>query len=104
MAQPEKPRVPNRPNSSASRIPRFRNNPTPPTPRRIDTSSPAYKQAAARYVRFVVAMPVLLVTSYYLFDRLYLGHEKRPFLGELVYAMNPPATDPLYQLPQVTGA
>ncbi|KAI1812128.1 hypothetical protein GGS20DRAFT_559590 [Poronia punctata] len=58
--------------------PRFN---APPGPRfpppRVDTSSTIYKKTAAKYVRFMVAMPILLVTSYYLFDRLALGHEKK---------------------------
>ena len=39
-------------------------------PKRVDTSSPDYKRAARKYVSFMVALPVLLVTSYVLFDRL----------------------------------
>ncbi|KAL2174794.1 uncharacterized protein P884DRAFT_63498 [Thermothelomyces heterothallicus CBS 202.75] len=41
-----------------------------PPRRPIDTSSKEYKEAASRYVRFVVGLPVLLVTSYYLYQRL----------------------------------
>lgn len=41
--------------------------------KRIDPSSPAYKQAARKYVSFMVAVPILLVTSYVLFDRLAMG-------------------------------
>ncbi|KAK3182507.1 hypothetical protein K4F52_006147 [Lecanicillium sp. MT-2017a] len=36
-----------------------------------------YKSAARRWVSSVVALPILLVTSYYLFDRLVMGHEKK---------------------------
>jgi hypothetical protein len=35
----------------------------------VDTSSKEYKQAASKYVRFVVALPILLVTSYFLYQR-----------------------------------
>lgn len=41
----------------------------PPTRKPVDTSSKEYKQAASRYVRFVVAFPLLLVTSYFLYER-----------------------------------
>lgn len=73
MPNPTKPPVPNRPNSSASRIPRSGT----PTPLRVDTSSKAYKQAATKYTRFMIGMPILLVTSYFLFDRLALGTETK---------------------------
>ncbi|KAK3292827.1 uncharacterized protein B0H64DRAFT_202144 [Chaetomium fimeti] len=43
----------------------------PPKARKpVDTSSKEYKQAASRYIRFVVAFPVLVVTSYFLYERL----------------------------------
>ncbi|ETS82025.1 hypothetical protein PFICI_07027 [Pestalotiopsis fici W106-1] len=48
-----------------------------PIPKRIDPSSPAYKAASRKYIGFMVAMPILLVTSYVLFDRLALGHEAK---------------------------
>jgi hypothetical protein len=35
----------------------------------VDPSSPEYKQASRRYVSVMVALPILLVTSYFLFDR-----------------------------------
>lgn len=41
----------------------------------VDTSGPEYKQASRRYVSVMVALPILLVTSYYLFDRC----ESSPF-------------------------
>ncbi|KAK4096059.1 hypothetical protein N658DRAFT_490240 [Parathielavia hyrcaniae] len=41
-----------------------------PAQKPIDTSSKEYKQAASRYVRFVVAFPFLVVTSYFLYERL----------------------------------
>lgn len=40
-----------------------------PPRRPVDTSSKEYKEAASRYVRFVVGLPFLLVTSYYLYQR-----------------------------------
>ncbi|KAK4154008.1 hypothetical protein C8A00DRAFT_14856 [Chaetomidium leptoderma] len=41
-----------------------------PKPRKpVDTSSKEYKQAASRYIRFVVGLPFLLVTSYFLYER-----------------------------------
>jgi hypothetical protein len=51
--------------------PRSSARPQPSTPARkpIDTSSKEYKQAASRYVRFVVAFPFLVVTSYFLYER-----------------------------------
>ncbi|ORY68576.1 uncharacterized protein BCR38DRAFT_482074 [Pseudomassariella vexata] len=69
--------------------PRPKPNPTPrtvgqlpqslraPPPKRVDLSSPAYKQASKKYVNFMIAMPILLVTSYFLFDRLIVGNEAK---------------------------
>jgi hypothetical protein len=51
-------------------------------PPRIDPSSKAYKQAASKYTRLMIAMPILLVTSYFLFDRLALGHEAKSLHGK----------------------
>jgi hypothetical protein len=42
-------------------------------PKKTDPSSPEYKQASRRYVSVMVALPVLLVTSYFLFDRCKLS-------------------------------
>ncbi|KAK6074071.1 hypothetical protein SCUP234_08398 [Seiridium cupressi] len=53
-----------------------------PAPKQIDPSSPAYKAASRKYVGFMVAMPILLVTSYVLFDRLALGHEAKSLKKE----------------------
>ena len=39
----------------------------------VDPSSRAYKTAAGKYVRTMIALPILLVTSWVLFDRLALG-------------------------------
>ncbi|KAI0184227.1 hypothetical protein EV127DRAFT_242900 [Xylaria flabelliformis] len=77
MAEPTKARVPNKINATAPRKLPLRT----PTPPRVDTSSTAYKTAASKYTRFMIAMPILLVTSYYLFDRLALGHEAKSFRG-----------------------
>ncbi|CAJ2500117.1 Uu.00g029700.m01.CDS01 [Anthostomella pinea] len=52
-----------------------------PTPKRVDQSSPAYKQAARKYVRLMIAMPILLVTSYVLFDRLFRGNQAKTLAG-----------------------
>ena len=41
----------------------------PPVRKPVDTSTKEYKQAASRYIRFVVGLPVLLVTSYFLWQR-----------------------------------
>ncbi|KAI0121192.1 hypothetical protein BJ170DRAFT_149647 [Xylariales sp. AK1849] len=49
---------------------------TPP-PRRVDLSSPAYKAASRKYIGFMIATPILLVTSYVLFDRLVMGNEAK---------------------------
>ncbi|KAK4464341.1 hypothetical protein QBC42DRAFT_284541 [Cladorrhinum samala] len=49
--------------------------PSPPSPPRIaDTSSKEYKQAERKWLSVIVALPILFVTSYFLFDRLALGH------------------------------
>ncbi|KAI8629753.1 hypothetical protein F5Y19DRAFT_75476 [Xylariaceae sp. FL1651] len=73
MSEPAKPAV-NRPIPPASRIqPAARSTALP----RVDPSSTAYKQAASKYTRLMIAMPILLVTSYFLFDRLALGHEAK---------------------------
>ncbi|KAI1264856.1 hypothetical protein F5Y18DRAFT_69098 [Xylariaceae sp. FL1019] len=42
-----------------------------------NTNSKAYKQAARRWTSTMVALPILIVTSYYLFDRLALGNEQK---------------------------
>ncbi|KAI1314205.1 hypothetical protein F5Y03DRAFT_5493 [Xylaria venustula] len=67
--------APNRHSTPASRIP-----PTPRIPR-VNQTREAYKQAASKYTRLMIAMPILLVTSYYLFDRLALGHDAKTFHG-----------------------
>ncbi|OTA94982.1 hypothetical protein M434DRAFT_29356 [Hypoxylon sp. CO27-5] len=48
-----------------------------PQSNRINPSSPEYKRAARKYTQLMVAMPILLVTSYLLFDRIVLGHEAK---------------------------
>ncbi|KAK8064449.1 hypothetical protein PG994_007087 [Apiospora phragmitis] len=50
-----------------------------PKPRPVDPSSPAYKAASRKYVRTMIAMPILLVTSWVLFDRLARGAEVKTF-------------------------
>ncbi|KAK7994514.1 hypothetical protein PG991_016102 [Apiospora marii] len=50
-----------------------------PRPRPVDPSSPAYKAASRKYVRTMIAMPILLVTSWVLFDRLARGAEVKTF-------------------------
>ncbi|KAJ3564756.1 hypothetical protein NPX13_g7737 [Xylaria arbuscula] len=79
MSKPPTPHVPYNQPRVASRMP-----PARPPPR-VDTSSTAYKQAykqaASKYTRLMIAMPILLVTSYYLFDRLALGHEAKTLRG-----------------------
>ncbi|KAI1474521.1 hypothetical protein K445DRAFT_316210 [Daldinia sp. EC12] len=52
--------------------------PAAPIPNRVNPSSPEYKRAARKYTQLMVALPILLVTSWYLFDRLVLGHEPGP--------------------------
>ncbi|KAH6847517.1 hypothetical protein B0I37DRAFT_375261, partial [Chaetomium sp. MPI-CAGE-AT-0009] len=61
----------------ASSSPRFQgpfnsnSNPQSPLKARkpIDTSSKEYKEVASKYVRFVVGLPFLIVTSYFLYER-----------------------------------
>ncbi|KAI1400211.1 hypothetical protein F4819DRAFT_462005 [Hypoxylon fuscum] len=48
-----------------------------PRPTRTDPSSPEYRRAARKYTQLMVAMPILLVTSWFLFDRLVLGNEAK---------------------------
>ncbi|KAK7961672.1 uncharacterized protein PG986_002497 [Apiospora aurea] len=50
-----------------------------PRPRPVDPNSPAYKAASRKYVRTMIAMPILLVTSWVLFDRLARGAEVKTF-------------------------
>lgn len=54
----------------------------PQAPKRVDTSSPAYKAAAGKYTRFMVAMPILLVTTYVLYDRLVVGSQAKSLRGK----------------------
>ncbi|KAK3319722.1 hypothetical protein B0T19DRAFT_270731 [Cercophora scortea] len=39
----------------------------------VDIKSPEFKRASRQYTSVMVALPILFVTSYYLFDRLVLG-------------------------------
>ncbi|ROW04879.1 hypothetical protein VMCG_04927 [Cytospora schulzeri] len=41
---------------------------------RIDPSSPEYKEAARKWVSTMIALPILIVTTYFLFDRLVAGN------------------------------
>ncbi|KAI3340760.1 hypothetical protein F4824DRAFT_400037 [Ustulina deusta] len=79
MAKPTIIRAPNKHNTPAPRIP-------PSRISRVDTSSATYKLAASKYTRVMIAMPILLVTSYYLFDRLALGHEAKTLRNTPVVA------------------
>ncbi|KAK0712847.1 hypothetical protein B0T26DRAFT_346222 [Lasiosphaeria miniovina] len=47
----------------------------PEGPQPVDTSSPEYKKASRKYTALMVALPILFVTSYYLYDRLVLGNQ-----------------------------
>ncbi|KAL2105815.1 hypothetical protein VUR80DRAFT_7711 [Thermomyces stellatus] len=55
-----------------------RTDPIPPQTRpqmiwRGMENSPAYKSAARKWVASIIALPIFIVTSYFLFDRLMLG-------------------------------
>ncbi|KAI2604137.1 uncharacterized protein GGS25DRAFT_449445 [Hypoxylon fragiforme] len=69
---------------SRSAVPRPRRSAAlrPPVPNRprVDTNSPEYKRAARNYTRTLVALPILIVTSWYLFDRLALGNQQKVLL------------------------
>ncbi|KUI70812.1 hypothetical protein VM1G_06269 [Cytospora mali] len=41
---------------------------------KVDPSSPEYKEAARKWVGTIIALPILVVTSYFLFNRLILGN------------------------------
>lgn len=43
----------------------------------VDPSSPEYRKAAGKYMRFMIAMPIFLVTSWALFNRLVLGDQAK---------------------------
>ncbi|KAK8103521.1 uncharacterized protein PG998_010554 [Apiospora kogelbergensis] len=62
-----------------------------PRPRPVDPSSPAYKAASRKYVSTMIAMPILLVTSWVLFDRLARGAEVKTFKNHTP----PPSGEPL---------
>lgn len=47
----------------------------PQGPQPVDTSSLEYKKASRKYTALMVALPILFVTSYYLYDRLVLGNQ-----------------------------
>ncbi|KAK4227299.1 hypothetical protein QBC38DRAFT_443848 [Podospora fimiseda] len=50
-------------------------------PRTFDTSSKEYKQAERKWISVIVALPILFVTSYFLFERLALGKVPPPLPG-----------------------
>ncbi|KAI4858729.1 hypothetical protein F4820DRAFT_206495 [Hypoxylon rubiginosum] len=75
MATNPKPRVA-KPPPAAQRA-QLPPRPVASIPKRIDPSSPEYKRAARKYTRLMIAMPILLVTSWVLFDRLLLGGEAK---------------------------
>ncbi|KAI1463120.1 uncharacterized protein F4812DRAFT_447722 [Daldinia caldariorum] len=50
--------------------------PAAPIPR-INPSSLEYKRAARKYRNLMISLPIFLVTSWFLFDRLVLGHEPK---------------------------
>ncbi|KAK3690323.1 hypothetical protein B0T22DRAFT_481500 [Podospora appendiculata] len=51
--------------------------PKPEEPNPVDISSPEFKRASRKYTSVMVALPILFVTSYYLFDRLALGNPQK---------------------------
>ncbi|KAK1830108.1 hypothetical protein QBC39DRAFT_117552 [Podospora conica] len=61
----------------------------------VDVKSPEYKSAARKWVAAIVALPILFVTSYYLFDRLVLGNGP----GLMDPAPTPPAAKDKTQTP-----
>ncbi|KAK0611811.1 hypothetical protein B0T14DRAFT_531076 [Immersiella caudata] len=63
------------------------------TPKPVDVKSPEYKQAARKWTSLMVALPILAVSSYYLFDRLALGNEPKG-LETLRKASSPLSTQP----------
>lgn len=80
---PYQPRLPSDPRPATAALPESLR---APRPRPVDPSSPAYKAASRKYVRTMIAMPILLVTSWVLFDRLARGAEVKTF-------KRPPSSD-----------
>ncbi|EGS22274.1 uncharacterized protein CTHT_0017930 [Thermochaetoides thermophila DSM 1495] len=58
--------------TTASVFPRPQPQPQP-QPKRVDTSSKEYKRVERKVVSVMVALPILFVTSYFLYERLALG-------------------------------
>ncbi|ROW16120.1 hypothetical protein VPNG_01986 [Cytospora leucostoma] len=58
---------------------------------RVDTSSKEYKKAERSWTNMMVALPILIVTSYFLFERLLMG--KNPSLN-LSHARRQPVPAP----------
>ncbi|SPO07702.1 uncharacterized protein DNG_10397 [Cephalotrichum gorgonifer] len=61
-------------NPANSTTPPRSGGPAAPRMQRRSNKSPEYKSAARKWSASIVALPVFLVTSYYLFDRLILGN------------------------------
>ena len=47
-------------------------------PKPVDIKSPEYKAASRKWTSLMVALPILAVTSYYLFDRRMLLYSRIP--------------------------
>ncbi|KAI5923980.1 hypothetical protein F4810DRAFT_666860 [Camillea tinctor] len=71
-----KPAPPQSPTASTT-LPSTQQSQQPPRRIPVDTSSAAYKATARKYTRLMIAVPVLLVTSWVLFDRLALGNQAK---------------------------
>ncbi|KAL2127056.1 hypothetical protein VTI74DRAFT_11394 [Chaetomium olivicolor] len=54
--------------------PGLRANEASRAPKVVDTSSKEYKRAERKVTSVIVALPIAMVTSYFLWDRLALGH------------------------------
>ncbi|KAK4445523.1 hypothetical protein QBC34DRAFT_428893 [Podospora aff. communis PSN243] len=67
---------------------------TPPPPKPVDVKSPEYKQAARKWTSLMVALPILVVSSYYLFDRLALGNEPKGLEALRKKTSSPPSPQP----------
>ncbi|KAH7018425.1 uncharacterized protein B0I36DRAFT_368444 [Microdochium trichocladiopsis] len=54
---------------------------TPPPVEKVLPGSPAYNRAASKYTRAMIAMPILLLTSYVLYGRFLGGQEEKVLPG-----------------------
>ncbi|KAK0649050.1 hypothetical protein B0T16DRAFT_456498 [Cercophora newfieldiana] len=52
-------------------------NATPTVAKPVDVTSSEYKTAARKWTSLMVALPILAVSSYYLYDRIVLGNEPK---------------------------